>query len=60
MIKESIGHLVITALTLLKYQGVIGLLSWFFPVRWIKGQAMFMRPCFYNGYFSMRSINKLK
>lgn len=60
MIKKSINHLVKTALTLLKHAGVIGLLAWFFPVRWVSGQAMFMWPYFYNGYFSMRSINKLK
>lgn len=60
MIKNPFALVVITALTLFKYKGVIGLLSWLFPVRWIKGKAMFMMPYFYQGYFCMRSINRLK
>lgn len=60
MIKKSIKHLITTVVALWKYQGLIEVLTWFFPVKWIRGQALFMRPYFYNGYFSMKSINKLK
>lgn len=60
MIKKSLGNFVIVSLTLLKYKGIVGLLSYLFPIQYHRGQALFMIPYFYNGYFSMRSVNKVK
>ena len=60
MIKQRLMSFTGIALILLRYRGVMGLLSYLFPVTWYKGQALFMLPCFYNGYFSMKSINRVK
>ena len=60
MIKQNLMSFTSIALVLLRYKGVMELLSYLFPIRWYRGQALLMRPYFYNGYFSMRSINKVK
>jgi hypothetical protein len=44
----------------LRHRGVSGLLLWLLPVRRIKGQWFVMRPHWYNGNFSWRSVNRAR
>ena len=53
-----------TAKTLLKYDGLLGLLKFFSPVQRFKTggkkQTFLMIPHWYNKNFGMRSVNKIK
>lgn len=43
-----------------RYQGIVAAILWLIPVRRIQGQFFLMRPCWFNGNFSWRSINRAK
>jgi len=38
----------------------IAWLRFFFPLHYHNGQLLIMRPSWYNGHFSMRSLNKVR
>jgi hypothetical protein len=45
--------------TIAKHQGLVGIIRFFFPLRIVRHQILVMKPSWYNGHFSMKSINKL-
>lgn len=43
-----------------RHTGILSTALWLLPVRRIRGRWFLMRPCWTNGNFSWRSINRAK